>query len=1086
MPEISLWEALAGRAPGKPVGPADPDLWQQVVERLNPAKARPVLRDGIEEARLTSLRGQPYVMMRSPGGAPGYLRVTAEEIVLAHQMDGSRTVARLVGEFAKITGRLAPEQVTRLVADLAGNRMLAELAVDAFRPLERTRRRPWPLRIGRAIAGAATGKRLLLGDADRLAHVLYRFGGRLLFTRAAAALMILAAVGGFGVFAVTWMSGARHAFATSGSYALGGVILLGLNVLGLLSHELGHALAAKHAGRRVPAVGLLFYFGIPSVFVDTSDVWMAGRRARILTSAAGPAAVLAFAGTANLVGLAVPGFQPIAFKLSLVWYLNALFNLNPLMALDGYYLLMDWLEIPNLRARGIATFLGRARRRAFGWRGLDGEQRLVAMYGTAAALWMIIGVALAVRVWKDRARGLVAGIWYAGWPSRVGLFLIVFLLSSPVVYLIGGIAHRRWRRAADRRRERSLAADEPRRLDALRRSRLGGLPPPALAALAREARWVRPRSGEQLVPSGASVPGVFVVVEGRLDGTRPGDPTGALRARAGAGDVAGVAQALIGAASSLTWTAVEALTLLVPREAFVRALGSLPGQVVADRADAEAVLDVPAFDGLADEDRLALLREMRPIDVEPGSMVRIEEPERVAVVASGVIVGDDGSEFRSGMLLGLPGSGSPPKATARSVARLWSLPIAPGLALLLGIRGGEPRARPNQGGPPPPLTGPHGGGGYPPLDAPPGVPSPDDGEADRRIARRFVRLLMLGFILALLLTWLAWLPAIGWGELPDERALLEVRRGFVRVIVDGRAHSLEEGSRILVGREDPVSVGTRSFAALVFAGGAEVGLCSDTEATLDEVRRIEEPPWRPLGSARIRPVASLRIERGRIVAETASRGAAFEPIFLDVIAGNHRIANDGEATFAASRGSVAVERGVVTADGRRLPATEEVAGCGSGGGLALDQAPGPVATPTPLLTATPTTAASPTPSSGPKATPTLTTEPTPTPTPTPTPGFSVACAPSLLHVSPGGAASSQCTVESFDGFDDPVIFSCSELRPGLTCTFNPPSVSVPPNGTASTTLTLTASSTARSDRVFYVVAAGAGITHRFTMQVIVS
>ena len=42
-------------------------------------------------------------------------------------MDGSRTVARLVAEFARICGRLAPDQVTRVVADLAGNRMLDEL-----------------------------------------------------------------------------------------------------------------------------------------------------------------------------------------------------------------------------------------------------------------------------------------------------------------------------------------------------------------------------------------------------------------------------------------------------------------------------------------------------------------------------------------------------------------------------------------------------------------------------------------------------------------------------------------------------------------------------------------------------------------------------------------------------------------------------------------------------------------------------------------------------------------------------------------------------------------------------------------------
>ena len=60
---VSVWEALAGRAPGVPTGPADPGLWHAVIERLNPARARPVLRQGIEDAHLVSARAVPYVML---------------------------------------------------------------------------------------------------------------------------------------------------------------------------------------------------------------------------------------------------------------------------------------------------------------------------------------------------------------------------------------------------------------------------------------------------------------------------------------------------------------------------------------------------------------------------------------------------------------------------------------------------------------------------------------------------------------------------------------------------------------------------------------------------------------------------------------------------------------------------------------------------------------------------------------------------------------------------------------------------------------------------------------------------------------
>src|SRR4051794_31442787 len=103
---MNVWEAVAGRAPGEPAGPTDPDLWGAVVDRLNPARARPVLRAGVESVQLGALRGVDYVLLRSPddGARTGYLRLTPQEWQLAQLMDGSHTVARLVAEFARIAG----------------------------------------------------------------------------------------------------------------------------------------------------------------------------------------------------------------------------------------------------------------------------------------------------------------------------------------------------------------------------------------------------------------------------------------------------------------------------------------------------------------------------------------------------------------------------------------------------------------------------------------------------------------------------------------------------------------------------------------------------------------------------------------------------------------------------------------------------------------------------------------------------------------------------------------------------------------------------------------------------------------------
>jgi putative peptide zinc metalloprotease protein len=605
---VNVWEALAGLAPGTPVGPADTDLWGAVSERLNPARARPVLRADIEIAELISIRDVPYLMLRSPGPhLPRYLRLAPEELRLAQLMDGTRTVARLVAEFAKISGRLAPDQVTRVVADLAGSSMLQELPVDAFHTLDRVRRGPLPRRIGRGLLAAARGRRMVVTGIDPLISLLYRAGGRLLFTRPAGVIAFLVSCCGLAAFCWQWARGAQSLFLVGDSYLLGAVALLGLNVLALASHELGHALAAKHAGRGVPTAGFLVYFGIPSVFIDTSDVWMAGRRARLITTSAGPAAGLVLAGATQLVGLAVPGLAPLAFKLTFAWYLNALFNLNPFLALDGYYLLMDWLEIPNLRTRGLAWVAARLRRRPPRFGDLDAEGRLIALYGMLAVAWLAIAANLGYRIWIDRVSGLVTGLWHTDLPGRLLLVAVITGLASPVVAVAAagtlrgtGAALRWWR-------ERHDVADLPRRVTALAGSSLGGLPPEILTELAERSRWMFPRTGTQVVFAGAAQPDILVVVDGALEARRPGDPSGAIRERVGAGGLVGLANALTGAPAAMAWHTAGTALLAVPAAAVVAAVGPLPGAASADVAERATLLgESPALAGRTAADLLGL------------------------------------------------------------------------------------------------------------------------------------------------------------------------------------------------------------------------------------------------------------------------------------------------------------------------------------------------------------------------------------------------------------------------------------------------------------------------------------------------
>src|SRR6185503_10544121 len=120
-------------------------------------------------------------------------------------------------------------------------------------------------------------------------------------------------------------------------------------------HELGHATATKAFGREVHDLGVMLLVVTPVPYVDASAAWaFPGKWRRIAVGAAGMAVELVLASLALYVWLAVePGLvRALAFHVIVIAGISTLvFNANPLLRYDGYYILADLLEIPNLRAR---------------------------------------------------------------------------------------------------------------------------------------------------------------------------------------------------------------------------------------------------------------------------------------------------------------------------------------------------------------------------------------------------------------------------------------------------------------------------------------------------------------------------------------------------------------------------------------------------------------------------------------------------------------------------------------------------------------------------------------------------------------
>ncbi|MFI6077033.1 cyclic nucleotide-binding protein [Actinoplanes sp. NPDC051343] len=915
----NVWEALAGRAPGEPTGPTDPGLWGAVVDRLNPARARPVLRAGIEAMQMTAVRGGDYIMLRSPddGSRPGYLRLTPEEWQLALLMDGSSTVTLLVAEFARIAGRLAPDEVRRVVADLAGHRMLDELPMDAFRPLDEMQHQD-PERTAR-------GRRTLVFDADGFATSLYRAGGRFFFGKVAAAVQALLVVAGLGLFALTWIRGGQSLFLSGGSYLLGAVVLILLNVLVVAGHQLSHALAAKHVGRDVPAGGFVLYFGIPSFFLDTADAWMAGRRARMLVSAVGPLSSLMLAGLAQTIGYALPMLGGLAFKLAFLWYLNAFLHLSPLLPLDGHYLLSDWLEIPQLRGRALSWIGGRLRGRPPRWSVLDREGRIIGLYGMLAVLWLAVAAILAVRIWSDRVDGLVTGLWHAGFGGVLLLLLIVVGLFARPIYFLLGRATRAWRGARQRSAENDREGDTPRRLAALLASDLGGLPEPALHGLASRARWVHAPAGRQLVLAGGAQSAVHVVVDGTLHARKPGDPPGTIRHQVGPGGVVGLVNALGGRATQLDWYAAGTTSLSIPAATVATVVGPLPGPPPDDLLEAEALFaDTPALAALAVDQRLALIASAHPVDLEAGAPVILPGPTHAVVVESGVIAMADDIELRRGTLIGPVGDGSPGMvAQARTPVRLWVVPDASDLPPLVGATHRPGSSIPVvsvRGALAPSVVSPDS---YPPLAVPPGPPPEEnDAEVDRRFERRLWWLVAGVLVVALVLAGLSVRSGPAWAEMPSDKGLLTVDSGVMTVVVAGDAVTLAPGDRRYVGDGTQISVPVGARGRLTFPGGAAALFCGGAQAQIGKL---------DVDGGRSRTVhAVLTLQSGRVLADTAGTSGAYQPLALTVARARNDVSATTAAWFWVEPAADSVSTGKVTIGTTPARATHKTLGCGDG------------------------------------------------------------------------------------------------------------------------------------------------------------
>ncbi|MCP4285221.1 MAG: peptidase M50 [Gammaproteobacteria bacterium] len=195
-------------------------------------------------------------------------------------------------------------------------------------------------------------------------------------------------------------------------------------------HELGHGLAIQRWGGKVHELGIMLLVFVPVPYVEASAATtFPSKYRRILVGAAGVMIELLLASLALLVWLSVqPGWvRDLAFDITVIGGVSALlFNGNPLLRFDGYYVFCDLLEIPNLASRSQRYYSYLGRRYLLG---LNDTLSPVVAHGEPGWFLFYGAASYAYRVFIS----LVIALYVAGKFFLIGTLLAAWVLLSQLL-----------------------------------------------------------------------------------------------------------------------------------------------------------------------------------------------------------------------------------------------------------------------------------------------------------------------------------------------------------------------------------------------------------------------------------------------------------------------------------------------------------------------------------------------------------------------------------------------------------------------------------------------------------------------------
>jgi len=366
-----------------------------------PLPEKPRLASGCQLVMQEFHQGPSWVLETPFSGK--FFRMGLREERVVRLMDGTRSVEDLVKAAAAASDpqeNMSPEEVLYFIQSLQKGNLLHDESASGSAPPRKPPFNPMFLKVR-------------LGNPDPLFVFLAR-ATRLFPTRLTVSVLFgLVVAGAYSLFSDI------ERFQTS----LGGVFS-SANIPGFLAaflfcklvHELAHGTVCRRLGGHVPEAGLLFILFVPLTYVDATAAWRFAKKwKRILISSSGMLAEGVVAAVAALIW-ANTDFGLIntlaANTIITATVTTLLFNANPLMRFDGYFILSDLTGRPNLYQQATAASQALLCRVFLGLRSTKKFPFWIQFYGLACVVWrtlLILGLCIGAIAWLH-GLGLVVAV----------------------------------------------------------------------------------------------------------------------------------------------------------------------------------------------------------------------------------------------------------------------------------------------------------------------------------------------------------------------------------------------------------------------------------------------------------------------------------------------------------------------------------------------------------------------------------------------------------------------------------------------------------------------------------------------------